>query len=302
MDGPTGYALGRLRASAGSNIASVMAHESGHNLGLWHAPCGDPPNPDEDYPYIDASIGTYGYDILNSRVWAPGGPDYAKDFMSYCSPEWISDYNFRKLYEDQRQYGAVADQDPVQRTLLVRVTKRPGEEYELHPVYQLEAVPTTLPEASDLRIELLDNTGQILHSYPLQVVHTEEEEYQMEVAIAAIAIPQDAKVAQVRLRDKELVVADRTLSALTRRNASSEIAFEHSDEGLAIPSLAASKPVLLRFQATGNDNWTTYAVDFNEDEFFLPASSLPKIPGKLEIVMADSTGLGSSKHIDWAIR
>lgn len=89
----------------GSSSAYTMAHEVGHAHGRPHAPCGGAAGPDPSFPYADGSIGTWAF--------APGSqklvdPSAAKDLMSYCQPKWISDYNYRKLYERLTYVNAVA--------------------------------------------------------------------------------------------------------------------------------------------------------------------------------------------------
>ncbi len=69
-----------------------MAHELGHNMSLGHAPCGDAGGLDPFFPSTTAAIGIWGYDIDADRLI----PATHKDLMSYCNPQWISDYNFAK--------------------------------------------------------------------------------------------------------------------------------------------------------------------------------------------------------------
>lgn len=87
---------------AGQGSANTCAHELGHATGRRHAPCGvddpDPnyPSPDEFPEYAGGSIGTWGYDILDGRLKDPATH---RDFMSYCRPEWISDYNYAAILD-----------------------------------------------------------------------------------------------------------------------------------------------------------------------------------------------------------
>jgi len=76
------------------NGVSTFVHEIGHTLGLPHAPCGVS-NGDPEFPYNDGGIGVLGYDISTQSL-VPA--DY-RDVMSYCSPIWISDYNYDRLYD-----------------------------------------------------------------------------------------------------------------------------------------------------------------------------------------------------------
>lgn len=78
----------------GEDSAGTMAHELGHAHGLPHAPCGGVSGSDTKYPYPQARIGSWGWDERSSKLV---DPSQSKDFMSYCSPAWISDYNYEKL-------------------------------------------------------------------------------------------------------------------------------------------------------------------------------------------------------------
>ena len=76
-------------------VSSTMAHELGHNFSLGHAPCRAQVGLDHYYPYGDGRIRAWGYDL------AGGGhlvPPSTPDLMSYCSPQWISGYNFKKAF------------------------------------------------------------------------------------------------------------------------------------------------------------------------------------------------------------
>ena len=84
--------------------AVTVAHELGHNLSLYHAPCGGAGAPDPSFPTANASIGVWGYDF---RAGGRAIPAAHKDLMSYCSPHWISDYSFTRalLYRLDQEAG-----------------------------------------------------------------------------------------------------------------------------------------------------------------------------------------------------
>ena len=88
--GGVAYKPGRVSASAPS--VSTIAHELGHNMSLSHAPCGGAGGPDPAFPYGDGSSGAWGFDLDRGILVRPSRPD----LMSYCGPEWVSDYHFSK--------------------------------------------------------------------------------------------------------------------------------------------------------------------------------------------------------------
>lgn len=81
----------------GPESVSTAIHEVGHAHGREHAPCGLGGQPsDKSYPYPKAQIGVWGLDLLNHQL---KNPTTVKDFMSYCSPAWVSDYTYAGLLE-----------------------------------------------------------------------------------------------------------------------------------------------------------------------------------------------------------
>lgn len=90
-----------LRASVGlgyvgESSAETMAHEIGHAHGREHAPCGGAAGVDPDYPYPQAQIGVWGYDIF-AKTFIP--PTRGRDMMGYCPNEWVSDYTYGALFD-----------------------------------------------------------------------------------------------------------------------------------------------------------------------------------------------------------
>ena len=112
-DGKPAYYYGVMVPPRGSPLAGVayvgypvsignlwaMPHELGHNMGLWHAPCGEPYSVDPDYPHEDGRTGTWGYNFWNHVVIPPDEPD----MMGYCGMGAISDYHFQKALAHRRE-------------------------------------------------------------------------------------------------------------------------------------------------------------------------------------------------------
>jgi hypothetical protein len=80
---------------SGDDATGTAAHEIGHQHGRPHAPCGVSQSVDPQYPHKEGSIGAWGFDLVTKQLIKPDTPD----FMSYCHPEWISDFNYGKLFD-----------------------------------------------------------------------------------------------------------------------------------------------------------------------------------------------------------
>ncbi len=148
-DGPAGLADQPGRVSFAEPLGTVVAHELGHNLNLGHTPCGGPAWQDPAYPYVDGSIGAWGWDARDGGGLTP--PD-RPDLMGYCDPPWISDYQFTnalrfRLRDEARPEAAVAA-----RALLVWGGVGAGGLPYLRPAFAIEA-PQALPvSAGDYRL------------------------------------------------------------------------------------------------------------------------------------------------------
>lgn len=94
----------------GQVSADTMAHEVGHAHGRPHAPCGGASGTDPNFPYAQAGIGSWGWNLSSQKLIAPTS---AKDMMSYCNPSWISDYNYALIFDRIKAVnGAYIQQGP----------------------------------------------------------------------------------------------------------------------------------------------------------------------------------------------
>ena len=150
-------------------IPTTIAHEFGHNLSLPHAPCGTTGDP--DFPYADGSIGVWGHRFIrgdDAQFGRMFSPEEFKDLLSYCYPQWISDYNFTKALNHRLDLASApalfAQRAAAQETLLLwgGVQER---SLRLEPAFAHDA-RLKLPQApGPYRLEGLDAEGRRLFSF-----------------------------------------------------------------------------------------------------------------------------------------
>ena len=136
----------------------VMAHELGHNFGRLHSPCGNPSGVDSHYPYPNAVIGAYGYDVFAGVPKA----NTIRDLMGYCDPPWISDYTYKGIMTFRASNPVVAGGTaPSTRGLLVWGRIEHGQPM-LEPAIEVDAPPTLPSRPGPYRLEGFGAGGQAL--------------------------------------------------------------------------------------------------------------------------------------------
>jgi len=298
-----------LRASVGLDLTGstdaagrLAAHEIGHNLGRFHAPCGVSGDPRQPFPYSNASIGpdVYGLDISRARVWSPVAPDTTKDLMSYCQPQWVSDFTYQGLLNNQRIYGASVMQSGA--GYLVRAVLT-DDGATLEPVYALDGVTPDAPQRGEYTVELRDAAGALLASHTVAAVEAEGPYHYGEESvghdhdhghiyrrITAVVPTPAGPVASFRLIHNGVVIAERATDAVPPAVASSAtIARNNATWTLSWSN--TSVPALVRYTHDGR-RWTTLGVDLVGGRLSLNPQMLPGGGhGRFEIVLADSRGI-----------
>ena len=160
------WGSGRGQASVPGKVsvsgpgASTIAHELGHNMNLEHAPCGGASGPDPGYPHAGGLIGVWGHDFRDGgRLVHPSTPD----LMSYCQPQWISDYSFTNALRyrllDEGASADAAASAATTRSLLLWGGVRADSGLYLEPVFVVEAPSAPPDSAGEYRITGRSDNG-----------------------------------------------------------------------------------------------------------------------------------------------
>jgi hypothetical protein len=140
----------------------TVAHELGHNFGRLHAPCGNPSGVDSMYPYPDGSIGVYGMPSSGAALQ----PTSMRDLMSYCSPRWISDYNFEAALDfrtTRTGASAAGAAAPVPSLIVSGIIEADGA-IRLDPAFRATTVPSLPAAPGPFTLDALDAAGARLFS------------------------------------------------------------------------------------------------------------------------------------------
>ncbi len=181
MEGAKGYYMGIFRSVGGSGLKGIailpgytsqsildgntIAHELGHNLNLLHAPGCGAGGPDPEYPYENGDIGAWGYDFVNESLVSPA----TSDLMTYCDPQWISDYSFTRALSRRTQAEAVpvaASYTAPSKGLLMWGGLDENEKPFLEPAFVVAAPPFPPQLDGPYRLTGEDEHGNHLFSLP----------------------------------------------------------------------------------------------------------------------------------------
>ena len=148
--GVFGVAAGVPSSVAVGYTGVTYLHETGHNLNLFHAPCGFPENVDPDFPQKNGTIGAWGYNSVARELIPPD----AYDLMSYCRQAvWLSVYHHNRML-DYRREKFMASVSATSETLLVWGSVDGEGQIKLRPSFVIDAEPITPSGIGSYRLEV----------------------------------------------------------------------------------------------------------------------------------------------------
>lgn len=83
----------------------TYVHEIGHTQGRAHVACpgGGASGSDPSYPHADGKIGVWGFGVRDFQIRTA---NTHTDYMSYCNPTWVSDWQWRATFERIRELSS----------------------------------------------------------------------------------------------------------------------------------------------------------------------------------------------------
>lgn len=176
VNDPGGFVLKSSAGFAGfpssrGTASPTFTHEMGHNFGRYHSPCGTT-NGLGPYPYgSGARIGQWGYDLVTGTLY---NPDTYRDYMSYCSPEWTSDFTYFSLFQAWDWISnPLADVAGLEEgdALLVTGVVSPDGTVDVGWAFRGPALQPEVAGGNRVRVELLDEAGAVLADVAAGATH-----------------------------------------------------------------------------------------------------------------------------------
>ncbi len=280
-----------------SGAAYGLAHEIAHNLGARHpnrepSGCGAR-DPQTDWPYADATIQEFGYDLWSGDAKGTLVQAGRKDLMSYCddSQKWMSPHTYRVVTNGLAPAAGrvghaqgVDDQTLAQGTselAVVSGTIHRERRAELDPLIRVAAAnaPPSPPASGPYCVELASADGpRESRCFDVDFVDHDGHAVDRETFLFVMPMPRGADHLRV----------SRAGSSLTERRASA-----HPPVARGLEPAAGDVwdgPRTLRWQASDGDgdplsytiaysqdgsDWQTLTADLTTSELAVDTNELP---------------------------
>ncbi len=246
----------------------TTVHELGHGFNLNHSPAGGAGGPQMNYPYLGASIGSYGYDPVALKLYLPST---TKDIMGYQGPYWTSDWNYRIVQDFVESAGSFLNHAQASVAtadhLVVTGWIGPDGQAHLSPISRLTCRASS-PAAGPMELTLVSASGTRSVTFAPYEIGCLPKGYKA----FAFTVPAGEDLDQVELRQAGRVLLHRTAPA--RRAGAAPVILER-DGRLHITWDAAADPIVSVVHEVDGRS-TVLALRLTGGSADLPLEGLPK--------------------------
>jgi len=287
----TGYGLA---AYGEEQRKEILAHEVGHNLKLWHAPCPSPGQPgaptkhlDPNWPYgngKDGRIQEVGFDVADGRT----ASEDLCDIMgySYGSSQWISPYHWKKLFDElaPSSTASAASVRGSQSYVLVSGMVSEQGTASIGPLVTVESVadPPGMPTGGAYCLSFHDasDTALTTHCFDLSFENLQEAN-PAGIAGFAYALPRPAGTVRVKLGHNSGLLAERVASTNAPEVTIQSPAGGEAWDGIQVVSWTGEDrdgddlTFAVLYSHDGGETWTPVAMELTGSSYRLDTTYLP---------------------------
>ncbi len=152
-----------------SQSRELVMHELGHALGRLHAPSCGAGGPDPNFPDPSGLVGVGGHDTYSFgngvSNFAPAVDRNRYDIMGYCSPTWMSSYNYGAIVTFRGREEVALRAPPTRRRVVLVQGNATSTSVELNAPRTFLGTPTADDPAGAWEIEGRDASGALLFRY-----------------------------------------------------------------------------------------------------------------------------------------
>jgi hypothetical protein len=270
----------------------TLIHELGHVHSRHHAPCGDPSNPDPNFPYSNGKIGAqpiyssfYQNDSAFGAVGSTtifGSTSTMADIMSYCPGAWFSDYNYYYVQRFAEKYSG-ASTIPAASLAAISATK----EQSAFLVLSGEIGPGGVKfRPALLSPSIIGDANSAFSGYQIIVRTLDGKEFTQnlsplfnsedrDTAHFSVSLPVASRVASV-----EVQKAGATLPSDTPTEAAASLdnlpkaSWQQDAQGLSIRWNSSVEPYLSVFRVTKDGRRSVLALFAGGGELQVPAADI----------------------------
>jgi Peptidase M66 len=214
--GAVGYPV-----SAGNANPWTIAHELGHNFGMYHAPCGADNYLDAAYPVKDGKIDSWGIDPRDNSLVDPAKYN---DLMGYCGTTWVSDFMYRKVQaflEKNPSVDKASANTATSALLLVSGTVNNGQ-ISLEPMQRISGTASTpISGLYNLTLETASGTKQVAFEAH-KITHNDGSGQRIDRASFSFTMPDPGHVSKLTLSENGTLKLEQSVAS-TMRTQSAQV-------------------------------------------------------------------------------